>query len=295
MRIEYYPSLDNGSPWWIGCAINNRSQYDHIVRIGYDNENLFQIHSIGQFSNYVIGIPHNSRCDLSIWLPDGCYSQVNQGWIYKDGNQGLTDKQLNMREITTFQEIIQPIGKDWISTWDNETTFSFGGKHECSMVYNDVKNIIELFAWQSYSLWPDRYDRLINIGDSGSLTTCQGHDGAHDGLEAIDFDYFTYITNVTQYGDNPTSIWKNGEVDLDVFDAERTAWWWAKCKKAFPRGQVISHSKIIAAIKKLQPTIYEEIKYYLQAYNGGKHAYHWHLTLDRQSNGYPMIDWKESI
>lgn len=169
----------------------------------------------------------------------------------------------------------------------------------------------------TYLRFPDRKDRLLNIGDctpiSGPCTDIKGKlthpGGSHAGMDSVDLDYFTFNTNVTQYRsglrDIDTSyLWKVGNeynkgpsavLDTKTFDWMRNFYLWRHIYKTFPECHAYIDARIGDYMKSRIIDIfgyseYIEFSKYISAGEIDRyhHDTHIHFTLYAKE---PIVNW----
>ena len=126
----------------------------------------------------------------------------------------------------------------------HHTAFRFNGR--CDTLIKNVLEVINLAALEIYLQYPDRNDRKLNIGDATPVdgSNCPGHPpGSHQNSSAVDLDYYTFATNVTQYRDSvieKTKIWEDGNL-TEIFDWERNYQLWRLLQKMLPGLGIATH------------------------------------------------------
>lgn len=154
----------------------------------------------------------------------------------------------------------------------------------CCYLAEHVHKVLEYVFLEVYNKFPDRQDRLVNVGDATPTSgSCSGHPGtSHSGLKALDLDYYTHETNVTQYGIVPTIIWDNNGLLVDVFDWERNYLLWEHIYSIFPESLGTVDRRIREYMLPLVASnfgldAYEEFRTHIQGDDPEHYNHHLHI------------------
>ncbi len=157
----------------------------------------------------------------------------------------------------------------------------YWGNPNCTHVYARAKTALKYAAMEVYNKFPDAQDRVLTLGDSsGKNCNCPNHPmGSHASMSAIDVDYYTTLTNHTQYARPRTKMWSTDGITLipNVFDAERNACFLNAIRSFLPKAKARTNIVLLRELLKVDSTLGKMIN---GADFGGTYYHHIHFHIE---------------
>ena len=158
------------------------------------------------------------------------------------------------REVTALEEIIFPYYPDVNWEWRTTPFWTALKGNLNPLRYNRALQMqaVQLAAIKTYFQFADRKDRALGVMDGCPLIgdAPTGHpSGAHSASHgaALDVSYYTMNSNNTQIGQNPETIFSNGNLNSN-FDLKRNARFFELISEYLPEVMIMVDERIARAL-----------------------------------------------